>query len=146
EARLSIVTPDPGDHELLRRVQAASGARAIRALVARPAAVKAAVAKHYNGDIHAFALRDRDAHVQFTNMLNVFERNLVSEESMAVALAGDARTERMLSEKEMVSAARVNAKVASGVGSESYLETLNVLVSLLETSRAELKGHSAHVA
>lgn len=143
---LSIVTPDPEDVELVRRVQGASGAKQVRALVARPAAVKAAVAKSYNGDIHAFALLDRDAHAQFTNMLDVFERNLVSEESMAVALAGDVRAERVISEKEMAAAGRANASGVQGVGSESYLETLNVLVSLLENGRADLRGHSAYVA
>lgn len=143
---LSVVTPDPDDVELVRRVQSASGVKQVRALMARPAAVKAAVAKSYNGDIHAFALLDRDAHAQFTNMLDVFERNLVSEESMAVALAGEVRTERVISEKEMGVAGRASAASVQGIGSESYLETLNVLISLLENSRTDLRGHSAYVA
>jgi response regulator RpfG family c-di-GMP phosphodiesterase len=141
---LSIVTPDPDDTELMHRVQAASGAKQVRALVARPAAVKAAIAKSYNGDIHSFALLDRAAHVQFTNMLNVFERNLVSEESMAVSLAGEARAERTLSEREIGANARPGGN--QGVGSESFLETLNVLVSLLENGRPDLRGHSGYVA
>lgn len=143
---LSVVTPDPDDAQLQKRVQSAAGVKQVRALVARPAAVKAVVAKAYNGDIHAFALLDRDAHAQFTTMLNVYERNLVSEESMAVALAGEVRTERVLSEKEMSAAGKANTSSVQGVGSESYLETLNVLVSLLENARTDLRGHSSHVA
>ncbi len=144
-ALLSVVTPDPDDANLLRQIQLAAKVKQVRALVARPLAVKAAVAKAYNGDLHAFALLDRGAHEQFTSMLNVFERNLVSEESMAVALAGEPQKERVLTAEEFGSATATAVR-PQGMGSESYLETLNVLVTLLENSRADLRGHSSHVA
>lgn len=143
EKVLSVVTPDPDNLTLLRQIQLASEAKQVRALVGRPLAVKAAIAKAYNGDIHAFAMLDRGAHEQFTNMLNVFERNLVSEESMAVALAGEPQKERVLSADDLQSG---QGPSAQGMASESYLETLNVLVSLLENTRPDLRGHSAHVA
>lgn len=143
EKALSVVTPDADDKALLHQIQLASGVKQVRPLVGRPLAVKAAVAKAYNGDIHAFAMLDRGAHQQFTNMLNVFERNLVSEESMAVALAGEPSKERVISEAELQTG---GADSVQGIGSESYLETLNVLISLLENSRKDLRGHSAQVA
>jgi response regulator RpfG family c-di-GMP phosphodiesterase len=146
---LTVVTPDPDNQEMLRQVQLQStpkGVKQVQALIARPLAVRAAIAKHYAGDIHAFALLDRTAHEQFTNMLNVFERNLVSEESMAVALAGEPRKERMLSQEELEDNSGSRATSNAGFASDSYLETLNVLVSLLENERAELRGHSAFVA
>lgn len=145
DSTLSVVTADPDDSALLRQVQMAANVRQVRALVGRPLAVRAAIAKHYNGDIHAFAQLDRSAHEQFTSMLNVFERNLVSEESMLVSLAGDVRKERVLTSKELESGARANVN-QRGLATESYLETLNVLVSLLENTRADLRGHSAQVA
>lgn len=143
---LSVVTSDPDNAPALHDVKLASGAKEVRAFIGRPRAVKAAISKAYNGDIHAFATLDKNAHEQFTSMLNVYERNLVSEESMAVALATESTSrERTLSASDLD---RKHALAASGKGviDDSYLETLNVLVSLLENSRPDLRGHSAQVA
>jgi response regulator RpfG family c-di-GMP phosphodiesterase len=105
--------------------------------------VKAAVAKAYTGDIHAFANLDKAAHAQFTSMLDVYERNLVSDESMTVALAQEDRPrERVLSEGDI----KAGEKGGRGPGDRGYVETLNVLVSLLENSRQDLRGHSAQVS
>lgn len=143
---LTVVTPDPDNLAMLNQVQLGCGAKKVVALVGRPLAVRAAVAKHYGGDIHAFGLLDKHAHEQFTSMLNVFERNLVSEESMAVALAGEPHKERMLSAEDLENNSGHRATALSGFTSEAYLETLNVLVTLSENSRADLRGHSAHTA
>jgi response regulator RpfG family c-di-GMP phosphodiesterase len=51
---LSVVTPDPDDAAKLREVQLVSGAREVKAFVARPAAVTAAILKHHDGDQRAF--------------------------------------------------------------------------------------------
>ncbi len=56
---LSIVTPDPDNGELLREVKLVSGARNVKAFVARPAAVAAAIRKHHGGDSRAFASFER---------------------------------------------------------------------------------------
>ncbi|MCC6216025.1 MAG: DUF4388 domain-containing protein [Polyangiaceae bacterium] len=146
-AVLSVVTPDPDNTPLLHEIQLAAGAREVRAFVGRPRAVKAAIAKAYNGDIHAFAALDRSAHEQFTSMLDVYERNLVSEETMATALATEgAGRERVLSASDIDRGARPTTAAGKGISGDAYLETLNVMVSLLESSRADLRGHSAHVA
>ncbi len=146
---LSVVTPDPDNAPVLQEVQLASGAKEVRAFVGRPRAVRAAIAKAYNGDIHAFSTIDRSAHEQFSTMLDVYERNLVSEESMATALATEGtRRERMISSTDLERGAKRTAGGASGRGvtGEAYLETLNVLVSLIENARPDLRGHSSQVA
>jgi response regulator RpfG family c-di-GMP phosphodiesterase len=144
---LSIVTPDPGDMQAINDVQVAAGVKEVRAFVGRPRAIKAAIGKAYLGDIHAFAALDRDAHAQFTTMLDVFERNLVSEESLTMSLAREATTgERVLTGNELEQAGKPQAARGRGPLDDAYLETLNVLVSLLENSRQELRGHSAQVA
>jgi response regulator RpfG family c-di-GMP phosphodiesterase len=145
---LSVVTADPDNAPALHDIQLAAGVKELRAFVGRPRAVRAAINKAYNGDIHAFAVLDRSAHEQFSTMLDVYERNLVSEESMAVSLAteGESR-DRMMSAEDLAKAASSGGGVtARGVGIESYLETLNVLVTLIENPRPDLRGHSAHVA
>ena len=144
---LSVVTPDPGDPSIVQELKVVASAKQIQLFVGRPRAVKAAITKFYGGDIHAFASLDRGAHEQFTTMLNVYERNLVSEESMATSLAHEAVSrERILSTAELESPRGESEFLRQeGVSIDSYTETLNVLVTLLENGRGELRGHSAHV-
>ncbi|HTM46355.1 MAG TPA: HD domain-containing phosphohydrolase, partial [Polyangiaceae bacterium] len=142
---LSVVTPDPDNATMISAVQLASGARKVLAFVGRPLAVRAAINKSYGGDIHAFATLDKSAHAQFSTMLNVFERNLVSEESLVTSLADEGRRERVISPEELAKGGSAST-VRGGIANEAYLETLNVLVSLLESTRADLRGHSAQVA
>lgn len=140
---LSVVTADPNNQAAIDEIRLVSRVREVRAFVARPRAVKAAVAKAYSGDIHAFANLDRAAHAQFTNMLDVYERNLVSDESMVVSLAReDGNRERVLSGEEL----ETSNKAGRVPTDRAYVETLNVLVSLLENSRQDLRGHCAQVA
>ena len=145
---LTVVTADPDNVESLREAQLASGARDVRPVLARPAAVRALIAKAYGGDIHSFALLDRQAHAQMQAMLDVYERRVVDRESMSLSAARDEAKsrsrERVLSEKELARGGSAGRGAgALGLGS---LELLNVLVSLLEGSRAELRGHSSQVA
>jgi response regulator RpfG family c-di-GMP phosphodiesterase len=144
---VSVVTPDPENVEGLREIQLACGLREVRAFVARPAAVRAALSKAYGGDIHAFAVLDRSAHEQFTSMLNVYERNLLSDEVLASALADANTRERTVSADSIskMSSGSASTATTGGVAAEAYLETLNVLVSLLENTRPDLRGHSGHV-
>ena len=143
---LSVVTPDPDNTAVLHQLLLGGGpVKQVRPLVARPLAIRAAINKFYGGDIYAFAQLDRQAHEQFSNMLNVFERNLVTEESMTAALATEGPTERVLSQKDL-EAGGANGVFKEGFASDAYLETLNVLVSLLENNRPDLRGHSSHTA
>jgi response regulator RpfG family c-di-GMP phosphodiesterase len=52
---LSVGTPDPDIAEALDEVRTISGAKDIRAILVRPAAVTAAINKYYSGDAQAFA-------------------------------------------------------------------------------------------
>lgn len=144
---LSVVTPDPEDVAALQEIQLVSGAKQVRAYLARPRSVRAAISKAYHGDIHAFSNIDRAAHEQFASMLSIYERNLVTEESMATALATEGvPKERVLSSDELSEAHRRRDGVSDSLLGEAYLETLNVLISLLENTRPDLRGHSAQVA
>ncbi len=141
---LSVVTPNPDNAPALHDIQLASNLKEVRAFVGRPRSVRAAINKAFNGDIHAFATLDRSAHEQFTTMLNVYERNLVSEESITLSVAKEASTgERVLTSGDFTTKSSTSGK---GINDESYLETLNVLVSLIENTRADLRGHSAQVS
>lgn len=170
---LSVITADPDDRESLSEVQLASGAREVKAVLARPAAVKAFLTKVYGGDARAFAALDRQASAQI-QALYARSSLPLEEKSEVVATAAPARPSSLappVADKPPRSpapAARVDAsgsktavappmssKVAAvsppasnekGVSEASFVELLHVLVGLIETSRADLRGHSAQVA
>ncbi len=151
KGELMVVTADPSNAALLQELQVTSGAKSLQAFLARPAAIKAMIAKAYSGDIHAFALLDRQAHAQFHQMMETYDRKVISEESMSQSLVeAPTRTrERVLSEKELVEATKKPngpAPAATGMGAEGLHEILSVFVSLLENGRQELRGHSSQVA
>lgn len=52
---LRVVTPDPDDVKMLTEIQELSGAREVKAFVARPAAVMACIRKHHLGELGAFS-------------------------------------------------------------------------------------------
>jgi response regulator RpfG family c-di-GMP phosphodiesterase len=139
---LSVVTADPSHADALERVRSATGAKGVRAFVARPRAVSAAINRVYGGDIHAFSLLDRGAQRQLVDMLDVFERHLVTEDGLASATLPKAQRVHELDAPEPP----VSVTPPPAIPVEAYLETLNVLVTLLESTRTDLRGHSSHVA
>ncbi len=145
---LSVVTADPDNADVLKEIQLVSGAKEVRAFMARPAAVRAAINKAYAGDIPAFAILDQAAHQVLHQMLDVYERNLMSEGSMATAMAREGTHRgRVMSEKELIQAGGNRAPIGGGLLTmDEFLELLNVMVSLLESTRQDLRGHSAQVA
>jgi response regulator RpfG family c-di-GMP phosphodiesterase len=143
---LSIVTADPDNAQAIQECQMAANAKVVRAFVGRPRAIKAAIAKAYNGDIHAFAALDRQAQEQFGAMLDVYERNLINPETLAAALSAERPgRERILTSKDIEKGGGFSMG-AHSVAADSYRETLNVLVTLIESTRPDLRGHSSYVA
>jgi response regulator RpfG family c-di-GMP phosphodiesterase len=55
---LSVITADPHNVDALEQVQKGAGAREVKPLVARPAAIQAAIAKFYRGDHFSFTNLD----------------------------------------------------------------------------------------
>jgi len=189
---ISVVTPDPDNLAALHEVKIASGMREVVALVARPAAVRAAISRAYHNDPSAFAQLMRGGGDGLVLALDRFQAGQGSitlsndgvkarppaevepERHVGLTLAGSRNTlERAISisaplpdlEAAQVpdpapparprpppppAAARARARPEEGVTpvtlSADYAETLNVLVSLLENSRPDLRGHSAQCA
>lgn len=87
---LSVVTPDPDNADLLREVKLVSGARDVKAFVARPAAITAAIRKHHQGDHRAFERFERGSTYDFGQQVladgrvmgarETFKRNAGDEE------------------------------------------------------------------
>ncbi|MBN2718418.1 MAG: HD domain-containing protein, partial [Deltaproteobacteria bacterium] len=146
---LSVVTSTPGDLVMLDNLRKTAGATHIRSFVARPAAINAAINKFYKGDIHAFTSIDKESIAAFQSMMDVYERNLLDEGAMVAATAassGMGRKEQVLSEEDLARSARTSQS-PHGVRSAGHsLELAKVMVSLLESTRENLSGHSVLAA
>ena len=62
---LSIVAVDPLDLDMEQEICRAAGLSTVRSFVACSAAIKAAIAKFYKGDIHAFTSIDKEGIAAF---------------------------------------------------------------------------------
>jgi response regulator RpfG family c-di-GMP phosphodiesterase len=79
---LAFVLADPDAVDLVDQVRMHANVPTVKAYVARPAAVRAAIAKHYHGDIHAFGKVDPKSYQEFKQMMDTYERNVLDEVSM----------------------------------------------------------------
>lgn len=87
---LSVVTADPDNAEVLRDIKLVSGATDVKAFVARPAAIAAAIRKHHAGDTRAFdALERAGISYDFGQTVMPDGRVLAAKES--VRLRSDSR-------------------------------------------------------
>ncbi len=188
---LAFVLADPENSEIAKEVCLAARVPNVKPLVARPAAVRAAIQKYYAGDIHAFGKLDQRSVQQFHQMLDTYERNVFDHETLAPhpvssttpgprapepqqalvkaglappgapramrkigenrpspppvpAFAGERNTEETLALSDAASASLLS--VPLGTSYAASIELINVLVTLLENPRQELRGHSAQVA
>lgn len=169
---LSVVAASPQDASLPRAVSQAVKVPDVRVYVARPAAVKASIQKHYGGDLYAFAHIDNQGKAQYLNLLSLYDHNTVDPDnprplsasadgrismtpmggSAAAGLvldpgpAGRANGRRGTAATQHPPAPTPAVSGAPAVPYGALLEIATVLVSLLENSRGELRGHSATVA
>ncbi len=147
---LSLVTSDPSNLAMEQEVTQASGIPRIRLFVARPAAVKAAIAKFYRGDIHAFNTLDKAGYSAFHNMMDVYQRNLLDAETMATSLASEnQKREQIFSAQDISHKANAEKHNVPRLGfaeTGSTLEVLRIMVSLLDSTRGELAGHSVQTS
>jgi response regulator RpfG family c-di-GMP phosphodiesterase len=193
---LSVVAADPKDTDMLRNVQSVSGVKTVKAFVARPRAILAAIARAHAGDLQAFARLEMEAAAQMHGLLEVRGTEGLSRVTRAESRVATAperpkkpaevpkaapppeavpqkakprgRERASLEPPELVSeppaaapqaaapppaasAPRMQAAAPHADKSLTYsldelLDLLNVLISLLENTRTDLRGHSAQVA
>jgi response regulator RpfG family c-di-GMP phosphodiesterase len=151
---LSVVTADPHNFDALDQVQKGARVREVKPLVARPAAVLAAVAKLYRNEPFAFA--SLDSRAKPSNAPLDFGPSFASSgESLRPTRAPTQRPSQAAqapakktasTQPKRISMPNMSLPQESWGTSDIYIETLNVLITLLENSREELRGHSAQVA
>ncbi len=151
---LAVLTADPENLDALGQVRAAAGVRDVQAVLARREAVRAAIARWYRNDPRPFQdLADSASmHVddlvgpQDAGDLDWLERTGEDRQQWTIREpARSAETDEAAAKPAPAPPPRPPVDPGA-VATADYLETLNVLVSLLENSRAELRGHSAVTA
>jgi response regulator RpfG family c-di-GMP phosphodiesterase len=192
---LAFVTPDPDNLDISRDVRGATRVQNVRPFLARPATVRAAIAKHFHGDIHAFSKVEQRSGKKNQTLFGSYGHNMFDEETIASRSSTGLRStlgsqpdgtsggagmrtqpdppsvERLLDAEPARRASSLmpgffspgtgtrdnhisgrmppvsqTGSQDNGVSFASSIEVQNVLVSLLENQRQELRGHSAQVS
>jgi response regulator RpfG family c-di-GMP phosphodiesterase len=173
---LSVVAADVSDDDVRQQMQFATGAREVKVYVAREAAIRAAMAKHYDQNNGPFEMLLSGASSRKVHSVQEPEvppgwGQMFDEESGALVenqagitldselVANDHQLEPELEGPPQQTHARAAAGRAQteaapaplpqselAVDPEAYLQTLNVLVTLIEQLNHERGGHSMRVA
>jgi response regulator RpfG family c-di-GMP phosphodiesterase len=171
DGSLSLVAPDAGDPEYVKQVGIATGVKSVKVYLARPAAVKAAIAKWYKGEIQAFADIAPDTFVQMQSAVDMYERQVLSESGLKTKArkVETAEREHFTTPLPAVRARALSPalpvpptieppalpdsgtqpaprKLSADRRLNDLGELLNVLVALSENARDEFRGHSASTA
>jgi response regulator RpfG family c-di-GMP phosphodiesterase len=150
---LSLVMAEPQNLQLIEEVRLVSDAQQVAAYITSRSAVVAGVRKHYYGDINAFA--DLAASAQKVRddvraLVDYYEhaKTGISELRVPTETNPNIGAATGLTGLGPMSARRVIDEVhsASLTSDNDFIETLNVMVGLLELPRGRFKGHSAAVA
>ena len=173
---LSVVAADVTDDDVRQQMLFTTGARDVKIYVAREGAIRAAIAKHYDQDNRPFELLLSGASSRDTRSAResdpvpgwglVFEekdghlvRRRRAQSLEMERAANDQRLEPPSDEPPPQTESRVAAGQTLieqlsatsegddlGIDPEVYLETLRVLVTLIEQLNPDRRGHSMRVA
>ena len=167
---LSVVAADVTDDDVRQQMLFTTGARDVKIYVAREAAIRAAIAKHYDQDNRPFEMllsgaSSRDVGISgesdpVPGWGQVFEDkdgllvHQVSGRSTEIEPANDSEPEPPLETQPRIAASATMIEALSApaedgdleVDPQVYLETLNVLVTLIEQLNRDRGGHATRVA
>lgn len=147
---LSVVMAEPQNLQLIEEIRLISESQQVQAYIASRSAILAAVRKHYYGDISAFADVESAApkvRDDVRGLVDYYEhaRTGVSELRVPTETSPDIRPTQ-IGAPTSVRAALDELRNASLTSDNDFIETLNILVGLLELTQPDRKGHSASVA
>lgn len=173
---LSVVAADVTDDDVRQQMQFATGARDVKVYVAREAAIRAAIAKHYDQDNRAFEMllsgassrqvrtsRESDPVPGYGQVFEEKDGLLIQHaRAQSIEMEEPANDQSPRAESEEPPP-QTQSKVTAGqtlieqlsapaqsddlaVDPEVYLETLRVLVTLIEQLNQDRGGHSMRVA
>jgi response regulator RpfG family c-di-GMP phosphodiesterase len=136
---LSILANQPTDQRLIKEVSAASGAREVNAYLAMRPTIQAGIRRFYFNEIDAFNALDSEA---------VHQNTLLSFGSGSDSRKANLSPEDNVEGAQSSTGLRLADEVAQAslMSENLYVETLNILISLLEMRSGNFRGHSAAAA
>lgn len=147
---LSVVMAEPQNEALVKEIALVTDMTEVFPFVGVRSAIQAAIKKHYYGDPTAFAALETGGGVQalrqdVQKMAGAYEGSdsRVFDPSRGTSVSGSGRTSSRVNPTQLREAL---GAVRGTVGENDFVETLNILVGLLEMPRKDFRGHSGHVA
>jgi HD-GYP domain-containing protein (c-di-GMP phosphodiesterase class II) len=155
------VMAEPQNLALVKEIALVTEMDEVFPYVGTRSAILAAIKKHYYGDPTAFDALERGGVAALKSEVSSISRAFESTSDSRVgpvtgtgASSVDGELRRGTSVSSRGSSSQINATqlrealgaVRGTVGESDYLETLNILVGLLEMPRKDFRGHSAQVA
>ncbi len=145
---LSIVMAEPQNEALVKEIAIVTDMAEVFAYVGVRSAIQAGIKKHYYGDPTAFASMQSGASLQqdARKLAGAYEGSdsrMISGDSSGGTRSGSGKTSSRVNPTQLREAL---GAVRGTVGENDFVETLNILVGLLEMPRKEFRGHSAQVA
>jgi HD-GYP domain-containing protein (c-di-GMP phosphodiesterase class II) len=160
---LSIVAAEPQNKSMLDEIALIAGLNEVYAYVGLRSAIAAAIKKHYYGDPTAFAALEAGGpqalRADVSAMAGAYESASQtggrSAPSLQLRLETDPRMRLSKMGGSSTQVGRMPTKMGDsltmmgprgGLGENDYVETLNILVTMLEQSRPHHRGHSGQLA
>lgn len=142
---LSIVMAEPQNEALVKEIAIVTDMTEVFAYVGVRSAIQAAIKKHYYGDPTAFASMQSGASLQqdARKLAGAYEGSDSRIERSSASSSGSSKTSSRVNPTQLREAL---GAVRGTVGENDFVETLNILVGLLEMPRKEFRGHSAQIA
>jgi HD-GYP domain-containing protein (c-di-GMP phosphodiesterase class II)/DNA-binding NarL/FixJ family response regulator len=149
---LSVVMAEPQKTDLVREIALVTEMNEVFPFIGVRNAIQAAIKKHYYGDPTAFAALEQggvQALPRPTNPSGVRDYNEPSRVTAApdvssrTSVSGSGRSSSRINPTQLREAL---GSVRGSVGENDFLETLNIMVSLMEMPRKDFRSHSAQVA
>ncbi len=144
---LSIVMAEPQNEALVKEIAIITDMTEVFAYVGVRSAIQAAIKKHYYGDPTAFASMQSGASMQqdARKLAGAYESSDPRIDANRSGASGSS-SGKTSSRANPTQLREALGAVRGTVGENDFVETLNILVGLLEMPRKEFRGHSAQIA
>ncbi|ATB26916.1 HD domain-containing phosphohydrolase [Melittangium boletus] len=149
---LSVVAAEPQNKKLMDEIALVTGMQEVYAYVGLRSSIAAAIRKHYYGDPTAFAALEFGGQMRadVNAMTSAYENTGGTAPKASLQLKLDTETRLRLQRPgtQTRNGTRGDALLGSRgtVADNDYIETLNILVTMLERDRKYHRGHSAQLA
>ncbi len=146
---LGVITCEPQNKEAIDEVRIVSGFNEIQVFVAHRDAIRAMIRKHYRGDINAFDMLEDKNNIDAEAGRAISSASIQIEEDIRPGERGPvvAEVDDIVAHKTSSwTKAIEQVRDSSLVSDNDFIETLNILVGLVEMQLPNRQGHSARVA